>query len=350
MTDSPSRLSTAWQRFSAAALRLFHAYGNWLVGISWKRFFVLSILLLILTSIVTHLPPFSWTRTEVIDEPSTATPEPPKAPQPPSSRTAPPSPPKTPAAAKSDDDEVSIKIDKDGIRITPRRTAASGAVAAAASAAASSAAAAAASGVASTASVPASGGLVIGGNRIPGVTINDDGIEVTLPGASREAIREAARAAREAARESAQQARENADEARRDAEEARREAEAALEEARRDLAEANREAARSARQVKRVTTVSAGDSLMDLAFFFILASAILKFTYKGRVQAEVKAAAATETAESEQLKRQVVEARMATPEGLLRSRWQHGDTLFEEEIFAELSRRAAERGVRHAPQ
>ena len=41
------------------------------------------------------------------------------------------------------------------------------------------------------------------------------------------------------------------------------------------------------------------------------ASIILKITYKGRLQAEVKAAQATETAESESLKRQVVEARMA---------------------------------------
>ena len=54
-----------------------------------------------------------------------------------------------------------------------------------------------------------------------------------------------------------------------------------------------------------------GDFLTDLALLFIIASAILKITYKGRVQAEVKAAVATETAESEQLKRQVVEARMA---------------------------------------
>ena len=44
---------------------------------------------------------------------------------------------------------------------------------------------------------------------------------------------------------------------------------------------------------------------------WIIASAIIKITYKGRMQAEVKAAQATETAEAESLKRQVVEARMA---------------------------------------
>ena len=54
-----------------------------------------------------------------------------------------------------------------------------------------------------------------------------------------------------------------------------------------------------------------GDSLPDLAFLWIVASAILKASYKGHIQAEAKAAEATETAETEQLKRQVVEARMA---------------------------------------
>ena len=48
---------------------------------------------------------------------------------------------------------------------------------------------------------------------------------------------------------------------------------------------------------------------MQLTFLWVIASAIIKFTYKGRVQAEVKAAQATETAEAESLKRQVVEAR-----------------------------------------
>ena len=62
--------------------------------------------------------------------------------------------------------------------------------------------------------------------------------------------------------------------------------------------------------MRRVRATRIGDSFTDLAFW-IVASAILKFTYKGTIQAEVKAAVATETAESEQLKRQVVEARMA---------------------------------------
>ena len=51
--------------------------------------------------------------------------------------------------------------------------------------------------------------------------------------------------------------------------------------------------------------------MMQFTFLWIVASAIIKFTYKGRLQAEVQAAQATDTAEAESLKRQVVEARMA---------------------------------------
>jgi sensor histidine kinase YesM len=54
-----------------------------------------------------------------------------------------------------------------------------------------------------------------------------------------------------------------------------------------------------------------GDALMQLTLLWIAASAILKFTYKGTQQAQKQAARATETAEAESLKRQVVEARMA---------------------------------------
>ena len=87
----------------------------------------------------------------------------------------------------------------------------------------------------------------------------------------------------------------------------------ALEESRQAEREAARDAREAADQPHRLRTrrVDADNPFPSLAFFFIVASAILKVTYKGRLQAEVKAAAATETAESEQLKRQVVEARMA---------------------------------------
>jgi hypothetical protein len=304
-TPPPSPASTpttGWQRFASNAVRLFHEYANWLVSISWKRFFVLSVLLLIITAILQKLPPFRFGWTEEIQAPAVPKikiPEIPKIPIPP----VPPIPSiKIEKPSKGDSGDVSISIDKNGIRIGPRSAGAAASAASAAASAASAALGASAPASASPKAVVESG---------------DGSITITLPGASREQIREAAQAAREAAheardkaREAADEARQQADEARRDAEEARREAEQAVEEAKRDIAEAVADANRATRQYSR-RVVHFGDSLTDLAFLWIIASAILKITYKGRKEAEVKAAAATETAESEQLKRQVVEARMA---------------------------------------
>jgi hypothetical protein len=61
----------------------------------------------------------------------------------------------------------------------------------------------------------------------------------------------------------------------------------------------------------RTHTVHYGDSMMPLTMWWVLGSLLLKITYKGRIQAEAKAAVATETAEAESLRRQVLEARMA---------------------------------------
>ena len=64
------------------------------------------------------------------------------------------------------------------------------------------------------------------------------------------------------------------------------------------------------RSTIRTHTVKYGD-LQLWAVWWVLGSMLIKITYKGRIQAEVKAAAATETAEAESLRRQVLEARMA---------------------------------------
>ena len=40
-----------WQVLRAAGVRYFHAYGSWLVSISWWRFLLISILVLILAAI-----------------------------------------------------------------------------------------------------------------------------------------------------------------------------------------------------------------------------------------------------------------------------------------------------------
>ena len=99
------------------------------------------------------------------------------------------------------------------------------------------------------------------------------------------------------------------EEARQAVVEAIRDSQQAVEDA---AAEAAEEASKqSVTQVRRIRHTRMGDSFTDIAFLLIVASAILKISYKGTIQAEVKAAEAAETAESEQLKRQVVEARMA---------------------------------------
>ena len=283
MPDFPSTAdSTAqarWHRFSAEAVRLFHLYANWLVGISWKRFLVLAVLFMIAMGLLSNIPPFRWSITEVMD----TLPEPPTPP-----KAALPAPPEPPSSKKlpdvkidksgvrieapngSGDDNVVISIDKNGVRITPHIRPAS-----AASAASAAAAASAASGASDASRAPAASGA-----SLPASTA-DDGASINIklpPGADVDAIKEAVREGLAKAREAA--------------------AEAAAE-------------AKESQTKRRTRIVRYGDFLTDFAALFIAASAILKITYKGRMQAEVKAAAATETAESEQLKRQVVEARMA---------------------------------------
>jgi LytS/YehU family sensor histidine kinase len=88
----------------------------------------------------------------------------------------------------------------------------------------------------------------------------------------------------------------------------------AVEEARQAIEEAIAEARANetpATPHTRTVHTRLGDYLMQLVMLFILTSLIIKITYKGRLQAEVKAAQATETAEAESLKRQVLEARVA---------------------------------------
>ncbi len=280
-----------WQRFVVVFLRAFHRYANWLVSITWRRFVVMSILLMITAAILPSLPPFSWRVTETIEESSDTarTPKPPKPPKPakPIEEPADPKPPREPVIriekskpGASSPEGIDISIDERGIRISPRKaqTPASGA------AEASSAASAA----------------------------SDGEVSISLPpGLDKEAVREAVQEARAAIQEAIQAQREAA----RDAAEAAREAREAAREAARDAADAVEEAeaviSGPVGKIKRTRRIHWGDFLTDLALLWIMGSAIIKATYKGRIQAEVKAAQATETAEAESLKRQVVEARMA---------------------------------------
>ena len=252
-----------WQNFADEAVRLFHLYGNWLVSITWKRFFLLSGLLLIAALVLSGITRAGDDHEEITITP----PAPPAAPKAPS--------PKKPAAKvekkSSDDGEVTISIDKNGVRIMPTRRAS-----------AASAPASQASAAASAPAAPASSASIVA---------SSEGVEIKLPpGADSDAVREAVEEARSAVVE------------------AIRESERTTAEAAQETAESNE---KTVRTIRRIRSDRAGPPLVGMAWFFVIASAILKIAYKGTVQAEVKAAEATENAESEQLKRQVVEARMA---------------------------------------
>jgi len=216
--------------------------------------------LLIVSGILQNIPPFTWKTSEVL----TFEPAPP----------APPVPPKAPSAAhepsavrievdKGKGDSKAphgyqISIDDSGVHITPKRPPAASAAQGAASAP---------------------------GTEGPSVDIR------LPPGATSEVVREAVDEARRAIVEAIEEAKDEAERAR---------------------AEAADEPSRPPGSVrKRVRTTRLGDPLPELAFLWIVASMIIKFSYKRQIQAEAQAAQATETAEAESLKRQVVEARMA---------------------------------------
>ncbi len=302
-SSPPSPWRARWQRFSSGSLQAFHSYANWLVGISWKRFILLSVLLMILAGVTSSLPLFSWTVTETVEEPI----RPPKPPSPPK-----PSKPLIkiekgkPGADSSSEDGIEISIDERGIRIRPRSAASPAASAASAPSAPASPAS------------PASVGAAPKAPKTPKATGADDGISIALPpGVDKEIVRDAIEDAKQAIRdvvEAQREAARDAAEAVRDAREAAREADEisrqATEVARRALGDFSILPVPT-HKVTRTRVVHWGDFIPELAFFWIVFSMIVKLVYKGRVQAEVKAAQATETAEAESLKRQVVEARMA---------------------------------------
>lgn len=256
LPPAPPRPSR-WSEFGDAIVRGYHAYGSWLVGIGWAKFFALSLLLLIISGVLQNVPPFSlsW---------STWEPVPVKRKEPVVKiETA--KPPKPGASAPHGGVEISVT--EDGIRIVRGATPAT---------------------AASAPGTPASGAA-------EQIEIGPEGIQIKVPpGADSETVREAVREARDQIKQAIEEAREAAEEA---------------------AAEAKEQAAvmtpPGIDPPMRLRRTSLGDGLPELAFLWIAMSAILKITYKGRMQAEVKAAQATETAEAEQLKRQVVEARMA---------------------------------------
>ncbi len=263
-THSPAGAG-AWSRFSERFLKLFHAYAGWLVSITWGRFFFLALVLIISMGIIHDLPPLNWTYNEVVE-----------------SEVSPPKPPRPPVELKrqkkiiSDKgDGVNISIDERGVHITTQPSASAPATPGTPEVPAVGA------------SSPASGSTAASPESNPnnGVSVNLPGVHIKLPpGSDSEKVREAINEAKQEIKDAL--------------EEARREAENAFEED-------------NAAPERRIIRHKIGDPLMPMTMWFLLISAIIKITYKGKVQAEAKAAQATEVAESESLKRQVVEARMA---------------------------------------
>ncbi len=293
-----------WQRSSKEAVKGFHAYANWLVGISWRRFIVLSLGLLIVVGMVHDIPPFTWRITEEVEVPPRRTPrkapEAPKAPKAPKAAEAPKAPvaPQAPKSTGKDfpiriekgsaNEGVDISIGKDGIHITPK---------------------AGVSGAPAAPESPASAAEMAARAAEEAASAVERGIRLAMPkGMAESDVKSAVQAARMQIEESMREAREAAEQAAADAAEAQRDAEAARRDAETALADLRSEE----RQFRTKTTrVGIGDFLMQLTVLLVVASAVIKYTYKGQKQAEVKAAQATETAEAESLKRQVVEARMA---------------------------------------
>jgi len=86
-----------WDRFRRFGIRGFQGYATWLTRMSWWRFFLYSLLLIIITGILKELPPFSWqlAPVKVARPPGEVSPTPrkPRAIQGPTDSSPPPTPP-----------------------------------------------------------------------------------------------------------------------------------------------------------------------------------------------------------------------------------------------------------------
>ena len=89
--------------------KAFHAYARWLVSISWKRFFLLAVLLYICTNILSGLAPFRW---EIGGGSEPAIQKVPKAP----SRHV----TVAPSVTVESKDGIHISIDENGVRVQQR--------------------------------------------------------------------------------------------------------------------------------------------------------------------------------------------------------------------------------------
>ena len=86
-------LSASLKQLGAGIAAVYRRYAEWLVSISWKRFIVLSVVLLIVAGILSGLPPFTWDLAE----------------------------PKIVKQGARSTRDVNVTVDEKGVRITPKR-------------------------------------------------------------------------------------------------------------------------------------------------------------------------------------------------------------------------------------
>lgn len=279
---APSYPSPRSNGFNAVR-RGFIRYARWLDSISWKRFFVIALLSLIAVSMLAKLPPFSirWgdgpdysmrnvdrKREQAIKHAADEVKRRAKALA------------REKTRRDNDDRDVDVSFDKDGIHISTRKRA--GAATPASAASAASDAESPASSAEFVPPVPPAAPAAPAVPRIPDINI-------TLPrDADEDDVKEAIADAKSEIADAVREANQSGLEAAQDV----------LKELQADFP--------SRRQGFRL-----GDHMPDFMFLLIFLSGIIKLMAAGRFKAEAVAEQATEMAESETLKRQVVEARMA---------------------------------------
>jgi len=218
----------SWTQRFAPVTQGFHAYARWLVGISWKKFFLLALLLMICASILQSLPPFAWFASEHVTLKQVVDVK--RHPQPAAMLTmtlVANSAEETLPTPESKDPQIHIEIQRD----------------------------------------------------------NQPRVEINVPASG-----DATEIFETVIREIHKNMVEKKGQAHPDDED-------------------DDNTMGSGPRVHVHT--GSGKFLTDLAFLWIVASIIIKITYTGRLRAEAQASVATETAETEQLRRQVAEAQMA---------------------------------------
>ena len=255
---------SGWERFSRNTASGFRRYAEWLVSITWKKFFLLSLLLLIGMAILSEIPPFSLKFTIHSEDSTTKV------------RKKETKEQKEARAAKLKElkekyGNVDIKIDETGIHITRKRE---------------------------KAATPEEKQE----QKAPEPPAIPDPATPSAPPLPPKSMAPTSFLAFAPAAVTVQVPQEVSEEVRKAMEEVRDEIRDAIE----DEIEGALEG-----EMRKVRTIRIGSFLPQLAMLLIVASMVIKIVYAGRVKAEVKAAVAQETADSESLKRQVVEARMA---------------------------------------